>query len=296
MSACHLVTRCASANGGIPIPAQLFLQLDRAAATYRPGDLIRGSLRVVASSELRTRGIMLHAIGDEVTSLGPNVVMTEHTHPFNLSFSLWSPGAEQDKLPVGEHTFPFEFALPANLPPTFKGELTTIAYRLEAKINRLLATDLHAEQQLIVRVPPPVDADKPVRASVSSTTGLTLELELKASGYCPGDHVAGTLHLIGTPPAIKSAIVDVYSREKGEAREFADHVEHVRVRAEIDPAQFSGGVPCPIDLPLPDDADPSFVAQHSSKTRYVRAQLTLADGHTLTTEAIIRVGQRINDQ
>jgi len=246
----------------------------------------------VVRSELRPRGITLHAIGDEITSLGPNVAMAEHTHPFNLSFNLWSPTTEHDRLPIGEHTFPFEFALPANLPPTFKGELTTIAYRLEAKVNRPLATDLHAEQQLIVRMPPPVDADKPVRASASLKTGLTLELELKASGYCPGDHVVGALHLIGTPPALKSVVVEVISREKGEAREFADHVEHVRVRAEIDPAQFTGGAPCPIDLPLPDDADPSFVGQHSSKTRYVRAQLTLADGHTLTTEAIIRVGQR----
>jgi hypothetical protein len=227
-----------------------------------------------------------------VTSLGPNVLMTEHTHPFNLTFNLWSPTTDQDRLPVGEHTFPFELTLPAILPPTFNGELTTIAYRLEAKVNRVLATDLHAEQKLIVRVRPPADADKPLRASAHLSTGLTLELELKASGYCPGDHVLGALYLIGVQPAIKSVTVEVYSREKGEAREFADHVEHVRVRAEIDPAQFSGGAPCPIDLPLPDDADPSFVAQHSSKTRAVRAQLVLADGHTLTIEAVIRVGQR----
>jgi hypothetical protein len=249
-------------------------------------------VRVNVQTDLRARAVMLHASGDEITSLGPNVLMTEHTHPFTLSFTLWSPAADQDRLPAGEYTFPFEFALPANLPPTFKGELTTIAYRLEAKINRLLATDLHAEQQLIVRVPPPADADKLVRASASLSSGLTVELALKASGYCPGDHVLGALHIIGAPPPIKTVVVEVASREKGEAREFADHVDHVRVRAEIDPAQISGGAPCPIDLPLPDDADPSFVAQHSSKTRYVRAQLTLADGDTLSTEAIIRVGQR----
>ena len=249
-------------------------------------------MRIVVQSELRPRGITLHALGDEVTSLEPNVVMTEHTHPFNLSFNIWSPSAEQDKLPAGEHAFPFEFALPANLPPTFKGELTTIAYRLEAKINRVLVTDLHAERAFSVRVPPPADADKPLRASSHLQSGLTLELDLKASGYCPGDHIAGALHLIGTVPAIKAAVVEVYSREKGEAREFADHVEHGRVRAEIEPAQLSGGTPCPIDLPLPDDADPSFVGQHSSKTRYVRAQVTFTDGSALTAETVIRVGQR----
>jgi hypothetical protein len=273
------------------MPVQLFIQLDRTEASYRPGEIVRGSLRVIVRTELRPRGITLHAFGDEVTSLGPNVLMTEHTHPFDLSFHIWLPSTDQDKLPVGEHTFPFEFALPANLPPTFKGELTTIAYRLEAKVDRPLAADLHAEQKLIVRVPPPADAAKPLRTSASLSTGLTLELELNAGGYCPGDHVLGALHVIGTHAPIKAVIVELISREKGEAREFADHVEHVRVRAEIDPAQLGGGQPYPIDLPLPDDADPSFVAQHSSKTRSVRATLTLADGQTVTAEAIIRVGQ-----
>lgn len=291
-SSCHLVTRRASARGGTPIPAQLFIQFDRAGASYHPGEVVRGALRVRARTELRPRDITLRASGDEITSLGPNVLMTEHTHPFDLSFHVWTPSADQDKLPVGDHTFPFEFALPANLPPTFNGELTTIAYRLEAKINRPLATDLRAEQKLIVRMPPPGDADKPRRASASLSTGSTLELELNASGYCPGDHVLGALRVIGAHAAVKTAIVEVVSREKGAAREFADHVEQVRVRAEIDPAQLRGGASYPIDLPLPDDADPSFVAQHSSKTRSVRAAITLADGQIVTAETSIRVGQR----
>jgi hypothetical protein len=274
------------------MPAQLFIQLDRAEASYRPGEVVRGRLRVIVRTELRPRGITLHAIGDEVTSLGPNVLMTEHTHPFDLSFHVWSPTADQDVLPVGEHPFPFEFALPANLPPTFKGEFTTIAYRLEAKIDRPLAADLHAEQELIVRALPPVNADQPRRASASLDTGLTLELELNAGGFCPGDHVLGALRVSGSHAPIQAAIVELVSREKGEAREFADHVERVRVRAEIDPAQLSGGQPYPIDLPLPDDADPSFIAQHSSKTRSVRVALTLADGQTVTTETLIQVGQR----
>jgi hypothetical protein len=278
---------------GDGISAQIFLQLDRADGVYRPGEALRGACVIVTRAALRTRAVTLHIIGDEITTLGPNVLMTEHTHPYQLAYPLWSASIEQDQLPAGEHTFTFTTALPPGLPPTFNGELTKIAYRIEVKIDRALLPDLRAERPVTIRVPLLIDLDKPVRASASLRDGLTLELALAAGGCYPGDHVTGTLQLIGRPAAeITAVTVEIASREKGQAREFADHVEHVRVRAEIDPAQLAGGQPYPIDLPLPDDADPSFVAQHSAKSRYVRARVTLADGRALLAETVIRVGQR----
>ena len=250
-------------------------------------------VRIGARSDLRARGVVVHAIGDEITTLGPNVLMTEHTHPFDLSFHVWSPSVEQDKLHAGEHTFPFEFVLPTALPPTFNGELTKIAYRLVVKIDVPLRADLHLEQPFKVRVPLLIDAVKPLHASASAPSGLTLELDLKANGLYPGDHVIGELRVVGVgAQSIKAAKVELISRETGEAHEFVDHVEKLRVREEIDPAQLTGGQPCSIDLPIPLDVDPSFTAQHSAKARMVRAQIDLADGHTLTAEAVIRVGTR----
>jgi hypothetical protein len=254
---------------------------------------VRGVVRLIARSELRSRGIVVHAIGDEITTLGPNVLMTEHTHPFDLSFHVWSPSIEQDKLSTGEHTFPFEFVLPTALPPTFNGELTKIAYRLVVKINVPLRADLHLEQPFKVRVPPLIDAAKPLHASANTPSGLTLELDLKASGFYSSDHIIGELRVIGLgTQAIKAAKVELTSREKGEAHEFVDHVEKVRVREEIDPSPLIGGQPFAIDLPIPLDVDPSFTGQHSAKARMVRAQLDLTDGHSLTTEAVIQVGAR----
>lgn len=236
---------------------------------------------------------MLHAIGDEITTLGPNVLMTEHTHPFDLSFPVWAPSIDQDRLRAGEHRFPFEFVLPVALPPSFNGEFTQIAYRLEAKVDRPLQPDLKAEQLFVVRVPSLIGADKPLRATTRTPQGLTLELDLEASGFYPGDHVSGALQVIGLgSQTIHAAKIDLISREKGEAHEFVDHVEKVRVREEIDPALLSSGQPFPLDLPIPTDVDPSFAGQHSAKSRLVRVQIDLADGQVLTTEAIIRVGAR----
>ena len=252
---------------------------------------MRGQAHVTAHSDLRPRGVIVHAFSEEVTTLGPNALMTQQTRPFDLSFNLWSPSAHNDKLPKGEYDFPIEFALPAGLPPTFRGEFTRIVYLIEAKVDLPLLPDIRHEEELRVLPAPLIAADTPVRTSASLSPALKIELELSASGFYPGDHIHGTLRFSGAA-AIASAWVELVSQEKAEAREFADHAERVRVRAEIDPVQLSGGQPFPIDLPVPEDADPSFVGQYSSKARLVRARVTLADNQLLMTEAVVQVGVR----
>ena len=273
------------------MPAQISMQLDQPA--YRPGDRVRCALHLTARSDLRPRGVAVHTYGEEVTTLGPNALMTQRSYPFDLSFNLWSPTAHDDKLPQGEYDFPFEFTLPAALPPTFSGEFTRVLYVVAAKVDLALHADIHHEHQFTVLPAPLLEADRPVRTTAQSPQGLKVELALNASGFYPGDHIQGTLQVTGAGPAtLTAATVEIVSREKAEAREFVDHFDKVRVRAEIDPARISGGQPFPIDLPLPDDADPSFVGQHSAKSRLVRARIDCANAPAVIAEATIRVGAK----
>jgi Arrestin (or S-antigen), N-terminal domain len=279
------------------MPAQISLQLDQLA--YRPGDTVHGSLHLTAQSDLRPRGVMVHAFGEEVTTLGLNTLMTQRSSPFDLSFNLWSPTAggtptaHDDNLPQGEYDFPFEFTLPIALPPTFNGEFTRILYVIAGKVDLPLHTDIHHEHQFTVLPAPLTEAEKPVRTAAQSPQGVRVELALNASGYYPGDHVLGTLQVTGGESiTLTAATVEVVSREKAEAREFVDHFDKVRVRAEIDPARLIGGQPFSIDLPLPEDADPSFVGQHSAKSRLVRARIDCADAPAVIAEATIRVGAK----
>ena len=275
------------------MPAQLSLQFESTSALYQPGQLVRGSVRLAAKSDLHPRGVTVRAYGKEATSLGMNAAMNVLTHPLDLSFSVWSPTIESDRLNAGEHTFSFEFALPLVLPPTFDGELTTIDYRVEVKVNLPMHTDLHLEKPFSVSVPPLVDADKSIRATATSPRGLTLELDLKTSGFYPEEHVSGELLVIGSGrETIKQATIDLVSREKGEAHDFVDRAENVRVRAEIDPTQLRSGKPFPIDIPIPADAGPSFVGQHSSQTHLVRVQTDPGSGRPLMAETLIRIGAR----
>ncbi|HET7377911.1 MAG TPA: hypothetical protein VFK30_14460 [Anaerolineae bacterium] len=260
--------------------------------TYRPGESVRGTLQLIAKSDLHPRSIMLHAFGDEITSLGPNIAMKAHTHPFDLAFQLWAPSIEQNALSKGEHAFPFDFSLPTILPPTFNGDLTKIAYRIEVKVDLPLVPDLHVEQAFTVLVAPITGAEKPVRATASLPGGLTLELQLKAVAYSPGDHITGNVQIIGTMESIKAASVDLLWREKGEAHDFVDHSEGTNVRLEIDPKVLLSGQPFSIDIPVPLDADPSFVSQHASMTRLVRAEVKLAGDKSLLAETMIRIGAK----
>ncbi len=252
---------------------------------------MRGVVQLSAHSELRPRGVLLHAFGEEVTMLGPNTLMTQHSHPFDLSFNLWLPTAHNDKLPQGEHSFPIEFVLPAGLPPNFDGQFTRIVYLIEAKIDLPLQADIRCEVKLVVLPALLSDVDRPVRAVATLPSGERLVLDLNASGFYPGEVIRGTLHYQGTA-AVSGMAVELISREKAEAREFADHADKVRVRVEIDPARLSGSQPFPIEIPIPMDVDPSFVGQHSAKERLVRASATLAAHQLLVAEAVVQLGRR----
>lgn len=252
---------------------------------------MRGVVHVVARNELRPRGVLLHAFGEEVTMLGPNTLMTQHSRPFDLSINLWLPTAHDDKLPRGEHDFPIEFVLPAGSPPSFNGAFTRIVYLIEAKIDLPLHADIRHEEKLTVLPAPLVEADQPVHAKAALPSGEKLELELSARGFYPGEVMHGALQYRGAA-TIAGAVVELISREKAEAHEFADHFDKVRVRVEIDPARLSGDQPFPIEIPIPTDVDPSFVGQHSSKERLVRASAMLATHQTLVAEAVVQLGVR----
>jgi hypothetical protein len=271
------------------MPAQISLQLDQ--PNYRPGDTVHGTLHLIARGDLRPRGIMVHAFGEEVTTLGPNTLMTERSYPFDLSFNVWSPTANDDKLAEGEYDFLFEFTLPAVLPPTFNGEFTRILYLIAGKVDLPLHTDIHDEHQFTVLPTPLTESEKPIRTAARSPQGLRVALALTASGFYPGDHVQGTLQVTGNESVtLTAATVEIVSREKAEAHEFVDHFDKVRVRAEIDPTRLSSSQSFPIDLPLPEDVDPSFVGQHSAKSRLVRVRIDCADAPEVIAEATISVG------
>ena len=271
--------------------AQISIQLDQPA--YRPGDTVRGTLHVTVPGDLRPRGIHVHAFGEEVTTLGPNTLMTERSNPFDLSFTVWSPSAHDDRLAAGEYDFPFEFTLPAALPPTFNGEFTRIVYIIAGKVDLPLHTDIHHEHQFKVLPTPLISAGKPVRTAAKSPQGVRVELALTASGYYPSDHILGTVQVTSNESApLTAATVEIVSREKAEAHEFVDHFDKVRVRAEIDPARLTGGEAFPIDLPIPEDADPSYVGQHSAKSRLVRATIQCASVPALIAEVSITLGAK----
>ncbi len=271
------------------IPAQIAIQLEQ--PDYRPGETVRGKVHLIVNHDLRPRGVILHAFGEEVTTLGPNTLMTQHTHPFALSFNLWLPTAHNDRLPQGEYHFPIEFVLPNNLPPNFNGEFTRIVYLIEAKVDLPLQADIRHEVKLTVLPALLIDTDQPVWATGTLPSGAKLDLELNRRGFYPGERIASVVCYQGVT-AIVSARVELISREKAEAREFADHIDKVRVRVEIDPAQLGAGQPFSLEIPIPDDAGPSFVGQHSAKERLVRASLTLADHQLLTAEAVVQMGVR----
>jgi hypothetical protein len=236
------------------------------------------------------RSVSLHAIGTEFTNWGSQPTYIARTHPLDQHLELWKPAREGDALPAGTHIFPFEIALPAELPPTFAGMLTEIGYGLKAKVDLARHLDLHTEQGFVVLPSVRAIVESPAPVRVYDKLGRNVTLELPKSVYRLGDMISGVVHL--TRPGegrLRRLKIELLSRERGSAQGiWSEHVEReadVRIELEhlVEDTSF------PFTFRLPDSADPSFSGEHCSLTWHISAQLEIVRAPDLAAEVEILV-------
>jgi hypothetical protein len=61
-------------------------------------------------------------------------------------YILWSKGnSPVGELPKGEHTFPFQYQLPQNIPPSYESIVGRVQYEIRAKVVRIRSGLLKAK-------------------------------------------------------------------------------------------------------------------------------------------------------
>ncbi|KAM5184802.1 arrestin domain-containing protein 1 isoform 2-T2 [Callospermophilus lateralis] len=112
---------------------QLFeIRLSHGRVVYSPGEPLTGTVRVRLGAQLPFRAIRVTCLGSCGVSNKANDAgwVVEESY-FNSSLSL----ADKGSLPAGEHSFPFQFLLPATAPTSFEGPFGRIVHQVRATID-----------------------------------------------------------------------------------------------------------------------------------------------------------------
>uniref|UniRef100_A0A8D2L8Y6 Arrestin domain containing 1 n=1 Tax=Varanus komodoensis TaxID=61221 RepID=A0A8D2L8Y6_VARKO len=112
---------------------QLFeVRLADGRVVFRPGEPLAGTVSVRLAGALQFRAIKVSCVGFcGVSSKVNDTAWTVDEQYFNTTLSL----ADKGTLTAGEHTFPFQFLLPASAPTSFEGPFGKVLHQVKAVIE-----------------------------------------------------------------------------------------------------------------------------------------------------------------
>ncbi|XP_054440077.1 arrestin domain-containing protein 1 [Pteronotus mesoamericanus] len=112
---------------------QLFeIRLSRGRVVYSPGEPLAGTVHVCLRAPLPFRAIRVSCTGScRVSNKANDAAWVAEEGYFNSTLSL----ADKGSLPTGEHSFPFQFLLPATAPTSFEGPFGKIVHQVRATID-----------------------------------------------------------------------------------------------------------------------------------------------------------------
>ncbi|KAK2535490.1 Arrdc1 [Columba guinea] len=112
---------------------QLFeIRLSESRVVYSPGEPLAGTVTVRLSGSLQYRAIKVSCVGScGVSNKINDTAWTVEEQYFNSTLSL----ADKGVLPAGEHSFPFQFLLPASAPTSFEGPFGKVLHQVKAVID-----------------------------------------------------------------------------------------------------------------------------------------------------------------
>ncbi|XP_076140929.1 arrestin domain-containing protein 1b isoform X1 [Alosa pseudoharengus] len=99
---------------------------------YSPGESISGCVKITCSGSMKYIAIKVNCLGScgVSTKMNDTSWMLEEQY-FSSTLSV----ADKGTLPAGEHSFPFQFPIPASVPTSYEGPFGKISYRVRAGID-----------------------------------------------------------------------------------------------------------------------------------------------------------------
>jgi sporulation-control protein spo0M len=180
---------------------------------YYPGSDVKGAVtvstdtpkdydRIVVKLYGRADVQWTEGSGDNSTTYSNNVTYIKQR------YILWSKeNSPVGELPMGEHTFPFQYQLPQNIPPSFEGIVGRVRYEIRAKVVRIgllkanhrastfLAVREHAELMRLCVEPQMCDKSSRVSCLCFNFGSINMTCNVPRTGFSPGDAIPLSAHI-----------------------------------------------------------------------------------------------------
>ncbi|UCG70271.1 MAG: hypothetical protein JSV09_04440 [Thermoplasmata archaeon] len=249
---------------------QISIELPKPA--YLPGELVEGNARLTIDRPVKARAIKLNVVGLEETSItvgSGDDSRTYRERNFLLKNEIILHGPQFEKnveLPPGNYLFKFEYVIPENALPSYKGTNSSVTYKLRAKVDVPLWFDIEDKKEIFVfRNRGALKLlTHPARFWSENFSNLNpdkpgFSVELTKTGYLAGEAIEGTVNLKNMAT---SRIRHIYIRLLGEEFAWASgyhrNVTQQKHEIEISVANMVEGIPKLFFLPIPRDAPTSY--------------------------------------
>ena len=184
--------------------------LDKPTNVYLPGEIVNGKLYVEVDKPKPYKTISVSIIGTVIVNAAFTVPIEEL---FKDSITVWQAQKAEDgstiELPPGSYNFPFQFALPLNIPTSFEGRHGKILYRVHGKVSSGLLKTGHTVNQTItvfnsvtfdnhsVLGPERHDSQNAVTMAccVCISGPVSVSLHLPRTGFCIGEAISFSVDL-----------------------------------------------------------------------------------------------------
>lgn len=226
-----------------------------------PGDEVRAS-------------VTAHRLGDRSQDVRVELqYVNRYTHAVDGDVGTSSTGIKRTavtvagiSLPPRDDTVEVVLRVPDDAPPTAED---SVRWRLRATVDRHRARDVVEDVDLVMHSAAGAYADR-LLEPVQQPEGFTAQIDVDRRDLRPGDVVRGTTTVVADQPldgpGLYAWVHGIRRGEGGTTRSYGG-----KSLALAEPVRMAAGVPqrYSFEVRVPEDARPTFVAQHSSLEWYV---------------------------
>lgn len=256
------------------------------------GDVIGGTVVLELTRETSSRGLYVDFTGKEETQITRSSGKQTVTYRSEATLVTWRlPLQGETTIPPGTYRFPFQFQIPLQGLPSYRGPHATVRYVLTARLDVPLWLDTVASEEIFVFYDRPSvrTYSEPVRFR-SGGDGPEVYVELDGDRFFARELLGCRITLLRTGD---HRIRRVYARLLGAefAQAQSQHEQTTTFRSEVDvPSdQIRLGVPFTFEIPIPSDVQSAYRGTYSYYGYMLQIGIDIAWGFDLVAQTPIVV-------